>query len=483
MGSCSWLKHALTQDIWFALKYQRTTTADRNGPTMTKHDQHANGSGNQRSLRANRNTLAMFAIKAVSIVVNLLMVRVLLNTLDAERYGIWMTLSSLVAWLGFFDVGVGHGLRNKLAAALAKGDTAAAQSHISTAYLSMIAISTLLLAVALLLAFNVSWSMILNAPASMENELQALAAWVVSLFLVQLFLKLLNSIMLAMQMPAASAFITTLGQAVSLAAIAIVIQFDLPADLTTLGFIIFASPVAVLFVASAILFIGPYAQYAPSPSAFQKAVVWDIFALGIQFFLIQITALLLFETSTFLIAQTCGPSCVTEYSVAYKYVGVVYMLFTIVTTPYWSAATEAYVKRDMEWIAKSLRFLNILWVLFVLFGIVLVSAAGPIYKIWLGMALSADPPLLAAALVYYLLLMRWAIFGSILNGIGKVRLQFYITVVEAVVHVPLAYLLGRLWGVFGVLGSMTLVALVNVIWPPMQLRKVLTGSAHGIWNK
>jgi hypothetical protein len=34
------------------------------------------------------------------------------------RYEIWLTLSSIVGWFSFFDVGLGHGLRNKFAPSL-----------------------------------------------------------------------------------------------------------------------------------------------------------------------------------------------------------------------------------------------------------------------------------------------------------------------------------------------------------------------------
>ena len=45
-----------------------------------------------------------------------------MDYLSPEIYGIWLTVSSVIVWLNFFDVGFTLGLKNKLAEALADGD-------------------------------------------------------------------------------------------------------------------------------------------------------------------------------------------------------------------------------------------------------------------------------------------------------------------------------------------------------------------------
>ena len=61
-------------------------------------------------------------------------VPLLLNYLDAERYGVWLTLTSIVGWFTFFDAGLGNGLRNNLTEAFAKGNMIQAKEYISTTY-------------------------------------------------------------------------------------------------------------------------------------------------------------------------------------------------------------------------------------------------------------------------------------------------------------------------------------------------------------
>ena len=91
-------------------------------------------SGNERSVKAKKNIIASFLNKGVAIIISLLIVPITINYLNSEQYGIWLTLSSTVAWIAYFDIGLGHGFRNKFAEAKANGDLILARKYVSTTY-------------------------------------------------------------------------------------------------------------------------------------------------------------------------------------------------------------------------------------------------------------------------------------------------------------------------------------------------------------
>ena len=64
----------------------------------------------------------------------LLLVPVSLKCLTTGEYGIWLTLTSIIAWFISLDFGLGNGLRNKLAEALAVNDLKLAKIYTSTTY-------------------------------------------------------------------------------------------------------------------------------------------------------------------------------------------------------------------------------------------------------------------------------------------------------------------------------------------------------------
>lgn len=75
--------------------------------------------GDERSLNVKKNIALMILVKGGSILLSLLLVPLTLNYVDNECYGVWLTLSSMVVWISFFDIGINNGLRNRLTEALA----------------------------------------------------------------------------------------------------------------------------------------------------------------------------------------------------------------------------------------------------------------------------------------------------------------------------------------------------------------------------
>ena len=118
--------------------------------------------GNQRSVKAKKNILASFGIKGVSVLIGLIKVPVILLYLDVEKYGVWLTIASIVDWVHYFDLGIGHGLRNKFAEALANNDKERAKKLVSTAYfyITLIFLGISVLLIPIVYVFN--WQSILN---------------------------------------------------------------------------------------------------------------------------------------------------------------------------------------------------------------------------------------------------------------------------------------------------------------------------------
>jgi len=100
--------------------------------------------GKERSkiVRHHISLTAIYKILAVGL--SFFAIPFTINYLDIEQYGIWMTLLSVISWFTFFDIGLGHGLRNKLTEAIAIEDMQLAKTYISTAYFAIALISTLL---------------------------------------------------------------------------------------------------------------------------------------------------------------------------------------------------------------------------------------------------------------------------------------------------------------------------------------------------
>ena len=98
-------------------------------------------SGHQRSVKAKKNILAVFFLKGISVVISFLFVPLAIKFLGTEKYGIWLTVSSVIAWINIFDFGLGNGLRNKLVEAITLKKNHLAKTYVSTSYVMVFLLS------------------------------------------------------------------------------------------------------------------------------------------------------------------------------------------------------------------------------------------------------------------------------------------------------------------------------------------------------
>src|SRR6187402_285470 len=88
--------------------------------------------GHERTLMIKKNIFYSFLIRGASILTVLLLTTVTINYVNAGQYGIWLTISALVGWINTFDIGLGNGLRNKIAHSLALNERDNIIKYIST---------------------------------------------------------------------------------------------------------------------------------------------------------------------------------------------------------------------------------------------------------------------------------------------------------------------------------------------------------------
>ncbi|MDQ2719833.1 MAG: oligosaccharide flippase family protein [Bacteroidota bacterium] len=438
--------------------------------------------GHDRSVKAKKNIIASFFIKGISIAISLILVPLTINYVNPTQYGIWLTLSSIIGWFAFFDIGFGNGLRNKFAEAIAKGEHELARIYLSTTYAILgIIVITLLLIFFCINPF-LNWSVILNTPSNMAGELSILALLVFSFFCLQFVLQLITTIITANQQPAKASFFNLLGSLLSLTIIFILTKTT-SGNLIYLALSLGFTPILVLTASSMWFYRHDYKRYAPSIKYVRFNCAPDLMSLGIKFFLLQIAGVILYQTSNIIIAQLFGPGEVTPYNVSYKYFSIITMIMGIIMMPFWSAYTEAWVKKDIEWIKKSIKKLQLLWVLLSLVTIGMFVFSNFFFRIWVGKEIKV-PVSVSAIMAIYVIMNSWTnIYSLFLNGTGKLKLQLYASIFGMVLNIPMSIYFGKIFGISGVLLSTVILCFINMIIEPIQTRKLLNNNAKGVWNK
>ena len=440
--------------------------------------------GHKRSVKARKNIIASFVIKGVSILIGFIFVPLLYNHLGPVEYGIWITLTSTIAMVIYFDIGLGNGLRNRFAESLAKNEHEKAKVYVSTTYAGFSIIFGIIFLVFLIVNPFLNWSIILKAPPELEQQLGFLAVFVLGFFLLRFTLQLVTVLMLADQRTALSSIFDPASNLLALILTVAVILFAKP-SLLNLGIIMAAAPVVLLSAATLYYYRNDYKRYRPDFKTINFKYFKDLANLGIRFFIIQITVVIIMSANSIIITQIVGPEAVSQYQIANKYFGTVMLLFVIVTNTYWSAYTEAYVKKEFAWIKKVNRNMIAGWGV-VLFGLVIMLfLANFFYRLWIGKDVGIPFMLSAMMALFNAVYIWYIIFIYFINATGKITIQLYISVLAAIFYIPLAiFLAGPMgMGAAGVILGSALAYLPGAIIAPFQFYKIVNQKDTGIWAK
>lgn len=429
-----------------------------------------------RSSNIIKNIFGSFAVKGVSIAINLALIPLTIHYLSSVKYGVWLTISSMLGWINFFDVGLGHGLRNKLAEAIAKGETDRAKSYVSTAYVSITVMCALLFGIFMIINNFLDWNTLLNIPANVDENLKQIALIVFSMFSIQFILQLINSILLSTQQSYRVGLISMISNVFTLLGIFILTRF-VRESLYSIALVFSVIPVIVYLATNIYYFKRAFKDFAPNIRFFQRSALNDVLHVGVKFFVIQVSVLVLFGTSNFLICRFLDPSFVTPYNIAFRYFGVITMAFSIIMVPYWSAYTEAYVKNDFAWIRKTIRQALRIWGVFVIGAIVMLALSGFAYRLWVGEASAQqiDFKLSFFMMLYAILITFGSVFMMFLNGIGQIKLQMTVNIIGMCLFFPLSYFFSTTLdlGIIGIIMATIICSAYGYLVAPFEVRKVL----------
>jgi O-antigen/teichoic acid export membrane protein len=440
-------------------------------------------SGHYRSVKAKKNILFSVVSKVGNMAVSFALVPLTIDYLNPTKYGIWITLSSIIGWFSFFDIGLGNGLRYHLAEAWAKGEIEKAKTYVSTTYAILSIIVLGMLTIFFIVNPFLDWRNILNLPndVSLFKEIGTVVLVVFSFFCVGFIIRLITTILKADQNSAKASSFDFIAQALSLLLIYLLTKVS-SGSLTLLSLTLSVVPIFVLIVASAILYSGKYRSIRPSYKYIDLSKKGELLNLGIKFFVIQIAAVILYQTNNIIISQLFGPAEVTPYNLAFKLFSLVPIGFTIVQAALWSAFTEAWAKGEKVWIQQTMGKLIKTWGGLVFLAFLILMNSGWLYKLWIGGKIEVSFNISFMVFLWVILNTWNGLYSTFLNGIGKVKLQLIIGVSAAALNIPLALFLGDLMGIEGVLFANVILAFLASLLYPMQYKKILNGTAKGLMN-
>ena len=439
-------------------------------------------SDNQRSKLVKVNILSGTIVRGISILASLALVPLTINYISSELYGIWLTLSSVIQWIGFFDIGFGNGLRNRLGESLALGKYKKGRIYVSTTYAALTIIFSVLGVALFYVSSSINWSSFLNVSQEYNSTLVLVAQILLIALSVQMVLKLIQNVIQAYQLNAFASFLDALGNILSLGFIYL-LTITMAPNLSYIALIFSFTPILVLVVSSVVLYTTKFKRVSPKVGYIRMKFAKDIFNLGSEFFIVQIACLVLYQMINILISRICGPEEVTNYNIAYKYLNILLMGTTIIMAPIWSAFTDAYAKNDISWMRNIYGKLIKMFFFSVGVSVLMIVISPLVYNLWIGDSINVS--MVTSVLVgIYMIIGVWGqIHSTILNGMGKIRFQVYFSIIMMLLFVPCALILGHLFKLQGILLAMILVNAPGIFFGRYQVVGLINKKLNGIWIK
>jgi O-antigen/teichoic acid export membrane protein len=411
----------------------------------------ARGRSRERYRRALLGSGAAVAARGVGVAVSLLTVPLTLGYLGVERYGMWMTISSLIAFLTFTDLGIGNGLLTAIANATGRDDRGDAARYTASAVWMLLFVAVVVAAAVVGITQVVSWADLFNVadPLARAEAAPAMLAFG-ACFAVSLPLSTVTQVRYGYQEGYLNSAYVAAGSILGLVLVLVVINLQL--GLPYLVVALMGAPILTSGANAAMLFGRERRWLAPRPGRVDPDTAWTLLRSGGQFLVLQLAVAAAFYSDSLIAARVIGPEAVAQYSIATKLFLVPTILVTAAVGPLWPAYGEAFARGDVPWLRRTLRR-SLLLVLAVTLPLsaFLAILADPILQVWIGGAVSPPQLLVVGVAVWTVLSGIGTSLAMLLNGLHVLRFQIGTAVVMAVLNVALSVFLASRIGVAGVI--------------------------------
>ena len=416
------------------------------------------------------------ALKLGSMLVSFVYVPVVMNFLGTYKYGIWATLLNILSWVGMFDIGIGNGLRNKLAEAIARGEAELGRTLVSTSYVIMTTLISLVALVGGLAATQADWVGLLSAYECNESVLAVIEIAFLGACMALVF-SLCSSVLYALQKTHLVNLLFLSQQILMLVSVALAECIVGPqSSLLCVALLYVGANVLAYVVATLVLFTYER-DLRPSLRAVDFSKARSLLGLGALFFIAQVASLVLYATDSLIISNLFGPEEVTVYATANKVFSAVSSLFTAMVTPFWSSTSAALACGNVRGIRTDMRKMIRLWVVFSFGAAILAFVFKPAVRIWLGRDLGFNDAFVALMALYAVVFMWNAIYSQVANGMSLMKFVTVTAIVQMAVNIPLSVFLATMCGMgmqgvlFGTLLSMGISAISYPIYVNRALKK------------
>jgi O-antigen/teichoic acid export membrane protein len=434
----------------------------------------------ERYRRIGLTTVSGFTFRLVAMVLSLVTVPLILGALGKERFGLWNTITTVIAWVALFDLGLSNGLVNRLAKAYGRQDDDEANRYFVTALAAMIGLAIILgicLAITIPL---VPWSQLLGVRGEVDH---ATVLWSVvaalGVFVVFMPFGVVPQLYAGFQRGYLTNGFNLAGALLGFAVL--LLALSLKASM----------PFLILAVSSG----GMAGAVAALVYAFTRGFPWlklrvrdaswpalrGLMSLSVPMFLFQVGALAVSETQSIILAQRCGLATVADFGIAMRLYLLTASLIQLGTGSFIPPLREAHERGDVRWVRTAFGRLMLVRLGIAAVGGLTMSLLGnTILRVWLGRSDIAFARHVWIALSVLQVTAVWVTtYSELLWIMDRLWVLVALVAVNGAVTISLTWRFAPQFGVLGAVVSLGAVTLIVNSWLiPILARDLLRGTGQ-----
>lgn len=260
--------------------------------------------------------------------------------------------------------------------------------------------------------------------------------------ILQFELKLINSVLYAMQKSALNNFLCFISNVLIYLYLLFGNNYSDDENLFILSVVNVIATSFPLFIANIVIYGKPLSEVRPSVRYAKKTYGKEVIGIGVTLLGLQIMWMITAYMHQFLITRLVSPEAVVNYQVYYKIFNTVASVAILALIPIWSAVTKAMVEKRYDWIKKTYRVLMLFTAVVIVGCFLIIPLLQPAVNIWLKEeAVSIETEKVICMIIYCGIFVLHNVNTSISNGMSWFRLQSIWMTVAAACMIPLSILL------------------------------------------
>jgi len=402
-----------------------------------------------RLLKVNR--LGQLLAKGSSAGTVFLAVPLVLKSLGTNDYGVWATITSVLALLMWADLGLGSGLVTKLVKANANNDKRHAAAAYSTTFWMLIVMSVSVFAICSILLHVLDVGRMLHVDASRIVDAKNATFVILALFFASIPFSLVDRVRISTQENYFTSLFQACASMLTLGGYWLCSRFELGMPWFALAML---GPPLLGYLVNQIILFGQYPWLLPKPANIRLELIGSLASTGGLFLALYSLYSIIHGSDNVIIAKVSGADAVAGFSVHARLATLLTVLCMIIAAPLWGALGEAIATNDYTWMRRCVyRSLSQIGGIAICVSIGLLIFLPQIFALWLGrkggIPIAPSVILLGGVLTWSFFLVLNAMGSIFLNAASEIKIQVFWAGITFPIVILVKYFSLRLWGVTG----------------------------------